>query len=582
MAKKKSKTLSQMEASLIEACQYTNVSVGGYKTLVAEMKKKYKSLTERLGKVGLPSEPIQYSSGGRAFLRDLRDHQDEFTVMGAVRDFLLGYWVSHKIGYRISKETVSFIEKTFKVEQLNDAFCPIIDAVCKEPVYIEADYNGGKISAFIGIGPFIQDVLMFDDQKVNCMISFLIGDEMDEQAYIRLLSSLPSDSVKQQLCNIGEYKGIVDERCRTPTYDLMLKIIVYIGYVTMRKGCAGKVIVEDLSKAYKCFKVQPIPYKDSLPNLSVSGGWISAGLCHRFGYLDRNQMRAEFAADIDGKIERSHVFCSFAPNRVNEDEAALFMKLMVLDWESEKTVYQFTTETSQKIWDKYIVEVCLNGISDELMRFMPYQTVVLSNIDSGQVALVAQCKIQKQNGSIRNGMFIWNIGNNGITVYLLEADRPVPMAAHYATSGDYDINSKLSIISILAHILVVMKKKWMKQQLKCSVKPTTTDNASLVPVVRNEETSQNESSELLFQSYVIEDEPLRLLDITPRTVKAVAYQKAVERLGRKMRPHVRRAHPHRYWMGHGKDKHMVVRYLERIRINCRDDKQQPTTIHEVR
>lgn len=582
MAKKKSKTLSQMEASLIEACQYTTVSPEGYKALVANLKRKYKSLTDRLGKVGLPSEPVQYSPHGRAFLHELQKSHDGLDALSAIRDYLLGYWVSHKIVYRVSKETVDFIEKTFKVELLQAAIQPIIDTICSEPIYIEVAGYGKKVSVFAGIGTFIQDVMMFGDQEQKCMLSFVVGDEKDDQAYIRILQNCPTDSVKQQLDSLGEYKGLMNEKCRTPTYELMLKIIVYIGYVTMRKGCTGKVIVEDLSKAYKLFKVQPIPYKDSLPDLSVSGGWISAGLCHHFGYLDRNQMRAEFAADVDGKIESNHVFCSVAANRVNEEEAALFMRRMVLDWESEKTVYQVTTETCQKIWDKYIDEVCLNGISDELMRFMPYQTVVLSNIDSGQVALVAQCKIQKQNGSIRNGMFIWNIGNNGITVYLLEADRPVPMAAHYATSGDYDIYSKLSIISILAHILVVMKKKWMKQQLKCSVKPTTTDNASLVPVVRNEETSQNESSELLFQSYVIEDEPLRLLDITPRTVKTVAYQKAAERLGRKMRPHVRRAHPHRYWMGHGKDKHMVVHYLERIRINCKDDKPQPTTIHEVR
>ena len=36
--------------------------------------------------------------------------------------------------------------------------------------------------------------------------------------------------------------------------------------------------------------------------------------------------------------------------------------------------------------------------------------------------------------------------------------------------------------------------------------------------------------------------------------------------GFRMSPHIRQSHPHNYWVGKGKDKHLEVRYLKSIKV----------------
>lgn len=589
MAKKKRKvsSLSRMDKALMQAYQYKNQTPDGFKIMVADCKNKYNDLAGRLGVVKKPSEEIQYSQEGRRYVSEMQENTgDELRTLTMLRDFILGYWVKHKIAYRIPKETVDFIENEFKVEYLKVPMKELLETALQEPIYIELDTAVGPQEMFAGAGPFLLDILSKGQRDCALMLSFLTNDEAD-QDYIRLLGTNADDLVSAHIESLkqGEEEDIGnDGRYASEAYVRMIKIIAYIGFVATRKDCYGSVIVEDMSKAYKSFKLLPIPYKDSIPDLSVSGGWISAGLCHHMGYLDRNHMRKDLEETVAGSgISSKHLFVRQAGDRINSDEVVQFASRMILDWEYEKTVYQYEDSTAEKLWDKYAEEVCLDGIPDELMRYMPYETVVLSSVDSGQISLISQCSMQNTSGKVKNSLFVCIIGNGAPETTIIEADCPIQETYGLTAHPVKRLNLTLNVLVILYHVLKVMQQKALKRALRPEPEPLPPDSTALVPVGMKERIEPREHPDTaLFQGYVVEEEPLRLMDVTLRTVKTVPYKQVAARVGWKMRPHVRRAHLHHYWVGHGEDKHLIERHLERIRINCGNGKAQPTTIHEIR
>ena len=78
----------------------------------------------------------------------------------------------------------------------------------------------------------------------------------------------------------------------------------------------------------------------------------------------------------------------------------------------------------------------------------------------------------------------------------------------------------------------------------------------------------------------IESAPFELFSVTPKTVKRQRDEEKKIRMGWKVTPHVRRPHPHRYWVGHGANKRLVVRWLDSIRIHP-EQTAKKATLHKV-
>ena len=199
-------------------------------------------------------------------------------------------------------------------------------------------------------------------------------------------------SVKQN------YKEMIDRlnesqnpRLVPEIYAKILKTLLYIGYVSQMKDCMGNVITEDATKPYKSLKLLPIPFPESIPDLSCEGGWISAGLCHYFCYLDRNRMEVDFLNDI----KKQHVRLGYYfDKRITKAEVASYIKCMVLSWEIDRTVYQYKTDTLHLIRSKTVDDLLLNYIPCDLLPCMPYNTLVLANAESGLTTLVSECYIK--------------------------------------------------------------------------------------------------------------------------------------------------------------------------------------------
>lgn len=86
----------------------------------------------------------------------------------------------------------------------------------------------------------------------------------------------------------------------------------------------------------------------------------------------------------------------------------------------------------------------------------------------------------------------------------------------------------------------------------------------------------------VYKGYDIEGEDFVLNDITVRTVKRVTRKEAETRVGWHMRPHIRRGHPHRFWVGSGEDRHLETRILQPMQVNCSESGPDKPTIHKIK
>ena len=114
-----------------------------------------------------------------------------------------------------------------------------------------------------------------------------------------------------------------------------------------------------------------------------------------------------------------------------------------------------------------------------------------------------------------------------------------------------------------------MKRKMIKRIAKELMQNEPGEGGKLVPLNAAHEDAVHieRQNTQLTGSCAIEDVPLVIYDITARSVWLVSWEKAQERTGWKMRPHIRRAHPHRHWVGRGEERHRVTRMLAPMQTN---------------
>ena len=138
---------------------------------------------------------------------------------------------------------------------------------------------------------------------------------------------------------------------------------------------------------------------------------------------------------------------------------------------------------------------------------------------------------------------------------------------------------------ILYHILTVLQTKAQKhltEDIMASGNPAST---ALLPTEikaahqpsgkAKPETNLRFGEAIMMPSFEINE-------VTVRTVKRIPQKEALQRGGWKMIPHMRRGHPHRYWVGKGEQRHMEIRWLDPMHINAKAKKTAGETIvHEI-
>ena len=152
------------------------------------------------------------------------------------------------------------------------------------------------------------------------------------------------------------------------------------------------------------------------------------------------------------------------------------------------------------------------------------------------------------------------------------------------------VNDSTSALCALYHILTVLEQRTMKRLAKETLQQGDPNSTALVPVVHiakaereKKEAVAQEWQQAIRQGDALEDIPfVEMFDLTPKTVKRISNKAVMKRHGWSMRPHSRRQHPHRYWVGSGENKHLEVRWLAKMQINSKDKPVKTTTVHELK
>ena len=586
MSKSKNKrraagALTQIERAYMSAFNYKGArNQEVYHEFIMSVKSDYRSAASELDFGGKPSETIQETEKNAKHLAELKKEANEQSYLIAMRMLVLGYWFKNKRIYRMTPEAVEFLESRYPIERLDVPISAVLQRVAMEPVYIEFCGEKKGLSCFSSLVGLKNPKYCPPSWGVDWLLAFsFIVQENNCNIQVTRVNTKMS---------VADYYGQQHDFMHEPEdYGLCIKTLIYLGWLLMMKDAGEEVLRPRYTRSNLQYDILPIPYENSLPDFTKSGGWIASGLCNYFGYLSRDNMVRDFRRELEGvEHDRNAPIATVQGEGVNfnAEIADSFVKSIALEWEKNKVVYQYSRQTGEQLVEKYRDEYSLTGITDDLLDFAPYPTMVMSNIDTGLMSVVSRCNVTNSDGRVVPAfLFISSWG--GIRQCLIQR-----------TGGPYEVlvisdspNLKgEQAVNLYAfyHLLSVMKQKTIKRMAKELIQLAPAEQTALIPFEVYEPGKPAPDKKLcsdhLVSGYFIEDIPLTLFDITPRTVKLVPRQKAQERIGWRMRPHTRRAHPHRYWVGRGAERHQVTRMLAPMEINRKDKTEMLTTVHELR
>lgn len=495
-----------------------------------------------------------------------------------IRSIILGYWDVNKVVYRIEPETVRFLDEQFKIEQLNMPFFDLIEKVCGKPIFIEMRNQKDLLGFFCGVTRLHNE-------------SF--GSKAEGENEPKLFISLVKTSIakifisKRDKVLVREYFTDMEEDSGW-NERLAVRLLVYIGFLLCMQDAERDTLIRMSGKSYPCYQVFPIPYKDSLPDFSTPSGWVASGLCNYFGYLNRHTM----VRDIQEVLKNSE----YIPERPlglydsSIDETVSEATLSaVLEWERHKVVFQYDTAAERKLIDKYFSSLRYMRMPSDLLAYMPYRTLLLTQSERGFTTLVTHHAIHIEGEPMPSEALI---------LVLLSAIEPVIAIMPcdrdecYSTASLNIVQDDMpSLMCALTHVLQVFKAKAEKNAAKAAARESnasvpasahtrTTSEERISPESNDKQSTGIRSGYRIVDEYE-DEEDVVLFDLTPRTVKRARREDAQRRCGYKMIPHTRRRHPHHYWVGSGDDRHLEVRWLEPMRINARDKGIETTTVHEL-
>ena len=135
-SKKKNTPLSSVMKAFCIAGHFPAKTPSEFRALLPGFKQRYQSLLSSLHYT--PPEPVVVRTADNYKFLDMlidKDNFDEYA--SASRDFILGYWLSHKRIYKINADTIDFLDNEFHIEQCNIDFSRFYQQLCNETIYLE-------------------------------------------------------------------------------------------------------------------------------------------------------------------------------------------------------------------------------------------------------------------------------------------------------------------------------------------------------------------------------------------------------------------------------------------------------------
>jgi len=550
MPKKKRKTgaLSAMMKSAAIACGiYEPVNAADVREKLNEMKIKGK---EALRAHGMSDGPASSFSRDPEVLSSIMEicGNDFDNYILHIRKMVMGYWLNHRVIYHISDETIDFINSQSGLFSRRLPIGFICQKVCEKPIFLE--FTGSKYNipnAFCSLTSLAYNEYCKSPTAEGNLSFVLFVADNPPLVMVRgkLHSTLSEDFYPDD-----------DESGRTE--NIILRALAYIAFLIDMVDSGEETLVERQMPAAKCYDVFPSPYLDSIPDFSTPLGVLRGGLCFFFSYLSRARMLSSFHLNLAEIADKG------GPESV-EERVKTFVMSAVMDWEESRTIYAYDSKSAEVFRDRYVKPLLLEGLSAELLSFIPHRTIILFNSDTANIVLITPV----DNGKLS----IFSIDDE-MMVSLVEAGNPL-LGHHWVlkSHGSSIVDTYIEALCVLWHMLLVFKAKAEKvwAQHSREVGHLRVSNANAEPP---EPPLMRMGEDIL---------PPTLYSVTTKTVRRIPQKELIHKHGWKMIPHVRRGHPHRYWVGRGEERHMEVRWLKEVKVNASE--KQPissTVIHRVR
>lgn len=563
--KKKNTPLSSVMKAFAIAGNFPAKSPSEIRATLPEFKNKYQSYLDAL-QIEAPFSQVTRTSANQHTIDKLYAKENFTLFLGFTRDLILGYWLSNKLVYKISPEIYDFLDKEFKIEHIPTDSNELFKQACEKPLYIELPPGSPVTGFFCGCTYFLSEKLgaQKDGNDVPVFTTCLVNDTGSSM----MIHHHPDATIKECIKNKAENEPY--EEVRTIVY----KLIAYIGYISGKSDAPGTVLIQG-NEPYPCYTVLPIPFKDSLVDFTSPIGWIQSGMCNQFGFLSRQNMVNDFIASLRGTTPSDYVV-DFGQSKMGTLLPLLY--LAVLAWEEHKVVYQYSTNVGLATIDQYYEGFLANGVPSRLIDYIPHQTTVLVNSDTGDLSILSICQVNP------GPLGIFYVAFHGRDYYMTV----FPFDMSPQGNWEFDLKSVPTIFSPIytfIHILTVMERKAVKKEISNLYhdgvpKPGTPTPPKVKPLdyIQKDAPILRMGGDIAGDSALFLTVPVDIYSITPRTIKKMPRKEVASRCGFRMSPHIRQAHPHNYWVGKGKDKHLEVRYLRSIKVNADKKDFMPTTV----
>lgn len=573
MAKKKT-SLSALDKAFAIAGRFPSMVPSEFRGELVKFRARHKEKAEFLGLRESPAEKIKVTPDNRDLLERLQKKENDVEYVAAMRDLTLGFWYNQKVVYQILPDTLEYIKNVFQPEKLQVNLNSVIRRMCSKPIYIGLPSGNDVQGFFCSCVSLINEAWGAPLENHPPVLNAIIVERPTAHIYLHMSGDVSLASVFQ--------KDAPEEG------KLLFSCLSYLAITQCMVDAQEQVFKPYDRGNCEYYIINPISFPDCdegcFDYLKQQDGWIKTGLSPFFNYISRQNMVRDFDAYLK-KYEqwKNHRFRADSSEMWPKEAVGYKTHEMLFEWEGYKTIYQYNTESEQAFQEKYLETLALEGFPDRLIDYMPYPTIVLTQQDTGLVFLISLCKLA---GAEERGVFIMSLSFDMDKITIIPA-RKSPFADERLSKH---VNDSTSALCALYHILTVLEQRTMKRLAKETLQQGDPNSTALVPVVHiakaereKKEAVAQEWQQAIRQGDVLEDIPfVEMFDLTPKTVKRISNKTVMKRHGWSMRPHSRRQHPHRYWVGSGENKHLEVRWLAKMQINSKDKLVKTTTVHELK
>lgn len=556
--RKTSRPASRTMKAFAKAMGYGKISSITIMEKMAEIQQNCTAYMKALGMNKLNDAP-KMTDEAWSLISQIRKRENINQYSSVARALILGTWLNYPISYSVSKTTLDFLERDFNIEKMNIGYNWLLRRFCETPVYIEFE-DASLSGVFCGFVPFTNEEIKGAGEKA--------AQDVFAPTFLEIY--LHKDGSYIAGCRNEDFgtQYIWDTSGLQPDHKFSVRALSYIGFLLSKSDTIGREILpvsSDPSIGGKKFKVNPILEMQSVPDLSTPTAWLQNGITLFSDYLSREHFLTKINKDYK---KDKDTFFDLSDEGIHKAFADFHFAKAVIEWEKHQTVYQYSSDLEQLIYEKYTPELKSKGFDPQLFRFFPFKGVLVTNPVRYRVSLFTPYKVSPQHMGI---VFI-GLGVDYKIVGYFSTNESIDdwNIIHCSTEERGHWLDMTCGICALYHVLKVFERKARRAQFNVPESEDPVNGKTAREGGKNTSDTVKPPPPIRDGYTVGSDEPMLIpavYELTERSLKKIPNREVVRRLGIKKCPHVRRAHPHRYWVGTGENKRLITRFLTDIPVN---------------